>query len=334
MHAITMTEPGGPEVLQWSEVPDPVPGPGEVLVEVVATAVNRADLMQRQGFYPPPPGASDVLGLECSGRIVALGEGDMQGWQIGDEVCALLAGGGYAQLVAVPVEQLLPVPDGVDLITAGSLPEVATTVWSNLIATAHLAPGEVVLIQGGSSGIGTHAIQFAKALGATVAATAGSPERLERCRELGADIVIDYHDDVAAELRKATGGHGADVILDNMGAKALAANVDALAVGGRLVIIGLQGGRKGELDIAKLLAKRASVTATSLRGRPLHGPDGKARMVAGVREQTWPLIADGTIVPVVAATFPVTEAAQAHATLEAGGVVGKLGLPVPGASAQ
>lgn len=328
MYAITVKEPGGPEVLEWAEAPDPVAGPGEVVLDVVASGVNRADLMQRQGFYPPPPGASDIIGLECSGRIAELGEG-VSGWSVGDEACALLAGGGYAQKVAVPAAQLLPVPSGIDLVTAGGLPEVACTVWSNIVGTGRLRAGETLLVQGGSSGIGTHAIQVAKALGARVAATAGAPERLERCRELGADIVIDYHDDIPAELKKATDGHGADVILDNMGAKGLAANVDALAPDGRLVIIGLQGGTKAELDINKLLRKRGTVAATSLRGRPVDGPSGKGAIAASVVDHVWPMIADGKVRPIVQGTLPMPDAAEAHRRLEAGGIVGKLVLVVP-----
>jgi putative PIG3 family NAD(P)H quinone oxidoreductase len=329
MYAITFREPGGPDVLEWAEVPDPVAGPGEVLVDVVSSAVNRADLMQRQGHYPPPPGASQILGLECAGRIAALGEG-VTGWAPGDQVCALLAGGGYAERVAVPVVQVLPVPDGIDLVTAGSLPEVVCTVWSNVVLTGRLTAGETFLVQGGSSGIGTHAIQVAKALGARVAATAGAPDRAERCRELGADIVIDYHDDVPTELQKATDGHGADVILDNMGAKSLTANLSALAADGRLMIIGMQGGRKADIDLSALIAKRGSVTAMSLRGRPADGPHGKAPIVASVRENVWPMLADGRVRPVVHARFPMDRAADAHRQLEAGGVVGKLLLEVPG----
>jgi putative PIG3 family NAD(P)H quinone oxidoreductase len=325
MHAITAREPGGPEVLEWTEVPDPRPGPGEVLIDVVASAVNRADLMQRQGLYPPPPGASDIIGLECSGRIAELGEG-VSGWQVGQEVCALLSGGGYAEKVVAPAGQLLPVPDGVDLVTAGGLPEVACTVWSNVVRHARLAAGETFLVHGGTSGIGTHAIQVAKALGARVAATAGNPERMQRCRDLGADIVIDYHDDVPARLKEQTDGHGADVILDNMGAKGLAANVAALAADGRLVVIGMQGGAKGELNLGALLAKRASITAMGLRGRPLEGPNGKAEVVAGTAREVWPLIAAGKVRPVVHATVPLAEAGKAHAMLDAGGVVGKLVL--------
>jgi putative PIG3 family NAD(P)H quinone oxidoreductase len=323
MHAITVREPGGPDAMEWTEVADPVAGPGEVIVDIAASAVNRADLLQRQGFYPPPPGASDIIGLECSGRIAALGDG-VEGWQVGDEVCALLAGGGYAEKVAVPAAQLLPIPSGVDLVTAAGLPEVTCTVWSNIVAAGRLAAGETFLVQGGSSGIGTHAIQVAKALGARVAATAGAPDRMERCRELGADIVIDYHDDVPARLEEATDGHGADVILDNMGAKGLAANVDALALDGRLLIIGLQGGTKAELDLGKLLRKRGSVTAMALRSRPVHGPNGKGAVVAGVREQVWPLFADGRVRPIVHDRVPLPDVAKAHAQLEAGGVVGKI----------
>lgn len=327
MYAIIVRKPGGPEVLEWAEVPDPSAGSGEVVLDVVASAVNRADLIQRQGHYRPPPGASEIIGLECAGRIVQLGEG-VTGWSVGDEVCALLAGGGYAQQVAVPAAQLLPVPSGVDLVTAAGLPEVACTVWSNVATAGRLRAGETFLVQGGSSGIGTHAIQVARALGARVAATAGAPDRLQRCRDLGADIVIDYHDDIAAELKEATDGHGADVILDNMGAKGLAANLDALAPDGRLLIIGLQGGGTAELDIGALLRKRGSVTAMGLRGRPVDGRNGKGAVVAEVVEHVWPMIADGRVKPVVHAAVPMPEAAEAHRQLEAGGVVGKLLLTV------
>jgi putative PIG3 family NAD(P)H quinone oxidoreductase len=327
MHAITVTEPGGPENMRWTEVEDPKAGPGEVVLDVVASAVNRADLLQRQGFYPPPPGASDVIGLECSGRIAELGAG-VEGWAVGDEVCALLAGGGYATKVAVPATQLLPVPQGVDLAIAGSLPEVACTVYSNVVQEAGLQQGQTFLVHGGTSGIGTHAIQVAKALGARVAATA-NPRRFDVCTQLGADIVIDYDGDLPTALKEATDGHGADVILDNMGAKGLKANVAALATDGRLMVIGMQGGVKGELNLGALLGKRASVTALSLRGRPLDGPRGKARVVEGVREHVWPLFADGRVSPVVHARFPLSDAAEAHRTLDAGGVVGKLLLLAP-----
>jgi len=317
MQAIALEAPGGPEMLRWGTAPDPVAGPGEVLVDVAAAGVNRADLMQRQGHYPPPPGASEIIGLEVSGHVAALGEG-VTGWQVGEPVCALLAGGGYAEQVVVPAPQLLPVPDGVDLVTAAGIPEVACTVWSNVVMTARLAAGETFLVQGGTGGIGTHAIQVAKALGARVAATAGAPDRLEVCRELGADIAIDYHDDLPAGL--------ADVILDNQGARGLAANIDALAPDGRLVIIGMQGGTKAELNIAKLLAKRGSVIATSLRGRPV---DGKGAIVAAVREHVWPMIADGRVRPIVHTTMPMSDAVAAHALFDAGGVIGKVLLTVP-----
>ncbi|MFB7495028.1 NAD(P)H-quinone oxidoreductase [Streptomyces sp. NPDC056161] len=327
MHAITIPEPGGPEALVWSEVPDPAPpGEGEVLVDVVAGAVNRADVLQRQGFYNPPPGASPYPGLECSGRIAAIGPG-VTGWAVGDEVCALLAGGGYAERVVVPVGQLLPVPEGVDLKWAAALPEVVCTVWSNVFMIAQLRPGETLLVHGGSSGIGTMAIQLAKSVGAKVAVTAGSKEKLERCAELGADILINYREqDFVAELERATDGAGADVILDNMGAKYLERNVQALAVNGRLAVIGLQGGSKGELNLGALLAKRAAVSATSLRARPLAE---KAAIVAAVREHVWPLFASGQVRPVVDCELPMSQAAEAHRVLEASGHIGKVLLVTP-----
>src|SRR3954453_2306027 len=291
MRAVTFSEPGGPEVLAWGEVPDPVCGPGEVLVDVTATAVNRADLMQRQGFYPPPPGASEVLGLECSGVIAEVGDG-VTGWAVGDEVCALLAGGGYAERVAVPAGQLLPRPAGVELATAAALPEVTCTVWSNVFMLAGLREGDVLLVHGGSGGIGTMAIQLAVRAGARVAVTAGSPEKLAFCRELGAEGLVDYREGVFVQrVRAAPGGHGADVVLDNMGAKSLARNVDVLADGGRLVVIGMQGGRKAELDLNVLMRKRGAVISTALRSRPL---GEKATICAAVVEHVWPLVSDGT----------------------------------------
>lgn len=325
MHAITISEPGGPEALVWAEVPDPEPGEGEVLVEVAASAVNRADLLQRQGFYDPPPGASRYPGLECSGTVVELGPG-VSGWSVGDQVCALLAGGGYAERVAVPVGQLLPVPEGVGLVEAAGLPEVACTVWSNVFMVAHLRPGETLLVHGGASGIGTMAIQLAKAVGAKVAVTAGSAEKLARCAELGADTGINYRDeDFVERIREVTDGSGADVILDIMGAKYLPRNVDALAVSGRLVVIGLQGGVKGELNLGKLLAKRAAVAATSLRRRP---KGEKASIVAAVREHVWPLVGSGRVRPVVDRVVPMADAAEAHRVVEAGEHVGKVLLAV------
>ena len=324
MDAITIPRTGGPEVLTWATVPDPEPAEGEVLVDVTASAVNRADLMQRQGFYPPPPGASPYPGLECSGRVAALGAG-VTGWQVGDEVCALLSGGGYATRVAVPAGQLLPRPAAVNLRDAAALPEVACTVWSNVGQLAHLGKGETFLVHGGGSGIGTHAIQLAKALGATVLCTAGTPEKLARCRELGADVAINYRsEDFVARVREETGG-GADVILDGIGAKYLARNVEALAVNGRLVIIGLQGGAKAEIDLNALLRKRAQVIATVLRARPV--PE-KAAIVAAVRERVWPLVESGMVRPVVDRVLPMREAAEAHRVVEASENVGKVLLTV------
>ncbi|MGW2467364.1 NAD(P)H-quinone oxidoreductase [Streptomyces bauhiniae] len=326
MHAITVTEPGGPEKLNWTEVPDAVPGPGEVLVDVAAAGVNRADIMQRQGAYDPPPGASPYLGLECSGTISALGP-EVSGWSVGDEVCALLTGGGYAEKVAVPAGQLLPVPKGVGLVQAAALPEVVCTVWSNVFMVARLRAGEVLLVQGGAGGIGTMAIQLAKSVGARVAVTAGSREKLDFCAELGADILIDYHDhDFVTESRRATDGAGADVILDNMGGgDYLDRNVQALAANGRLVIIGLQGGTTGELDIAALLGKEGAVMATSLRARPLKE---KAAIVAGVREHVWPLIDSGRVRPVIDRELPMSDAADAHRAMDSGHI-GKVSLTAP-----
>ena len=321
MKAIQIREPGGPDVLDWTDVPDPVPGVGEVLIEVAASAVNRADLLQRAGFYPPPAGASDTLGLECSGRIAALGDG-VTGWDVGDEVCALLAGGGYAERVVVPAGQVLPVPKGVDLVSAAGRPEAACTVWSNVFMGAGLQPRETLLIHGGAGGIGTTAIQLAKALGARVVATAGSPEKVARCRDLGADAAINYRtEDFVERLGEITAGHGADVILDNMGAAYLGRNLDALAVNGRLVVIGLQGGVRGELDLGRLMGKRAAILATGLRARPVAE---KAAIVASVREHVWPLTESGTLTVVADQRFPMAEAAAAHRLVEASGHVGKV----------
>ena len=305
MRAVVVREPGGPEVLAVGEVDDAVAGPGEVLVRVAATAVNRADVLQRQGFYPPPPGASEILGLECSGRVEALGEG-VSDWSVGDEVCCLLAGGGYAELVAVPAGQVMPLPPGVDLVEAAGLPEVACTVWSNLFMVAGLQPRERLLVHGGAGGIGTFAIQLAKARGVEVAVTAGSAERLERCRELGADLLVNYRDE---DFVEALGERGADVILDVMGAAYLDRNVRALATGGRLVVIGMQGGSKGELDLGRLLGKRAAVHATALRSRPV---EEKAAICREVVAHVWPLVASGAVRPVVHATLPLERADEAH----------------------
>ncbi len=326
MRAVVITHPGGPEVLAVAEVPDlPAPGQGEVLVTVAAAGVNRADLLQREGHYSPPPGASELLGLECSGTVAALGAG-VEGWQVDQEVCALLAGGGYAEQVLVPAGQLLPVPAGVELVTAAALPEVAATVWSNVV---DVAPGaalqqqELLLVHGGSSGIGTHAIQVAAhVIGARVAVTAGSAAKLARCAELGAEVLIDYHEqDFVAEVRAATGGRGADAILDGIGAKYLARNVDALAPDGRLVVIGFQGGATAELNMAVLLVKRARLSAASLRGR---STEDKARVVAGTLRDTWPAIADGRVRPVVDRVLPLDRAGEAHQLLTDSTHIGKV----------
>jgi len=323
--AITLPQPGGPEALVLDDVPDPMPRPGEVVVEVVAAGVNRADVMQRQGHYDPPPGSSAYPGLEVSGRIAQLGDG-IDGWSVGDEVCALLTGGGYAEKVTVPVGQLLPVPAGVSLEDAAALPEVACTVWSNIFMTANIQPGEVLLVHGGGSGIGTMAVQLGREVGARVAVTAGSPEKLEVCRELGASILVNYRtEDFEAVVREATDGHGADVILDTIGAKYLARNVGLLAVNGRLVVIGLQGGRTAEINLGAMLAKRCALVATTLRARPAAE---KAVIVAAVREHVWPLIESGRVRPIVHAAYPLGDAAGAHREMEASTHVGKLLLRV------
>ncbi|HET7310492.1 MAG TPA: NAD(P)H-quinone oxidoreductase [Mycobacteriales bacterium] len=327
MRAVTTSGAGDVDVLGWAEVPDPVAGAGELLVDVAASAVNRADLLQRQGFYPPPAGASEILGLECSGTVTAVGAG-VSGWSVGDEVCALLAGGGYAEQVAVPVGQCMPVPDGVDLVSAAGLPEVACTVWSNVVQIAGLSDGESFLVHGGSSGIGTMAIQVARALGAaTVICTVGSDVKAERCRQLGADVVVNYKDDdFVAASREATGGRGVDVVLDIVGAAYLARNVDVLAADGRLVVIGLQGGAKAELDLGLLLRTRATVHATSLRARPL---EQKAALCKDVVERLWPLVTSGRVQPVVHATYPMDRVADAHRAVAASEHVGKVLLTRP-----
>ncbi len=323
MRAITLPSFGGPEVLTPAEVDDPVAGPREVLLDVVATAVNRADVLQRRGLYPPPAGASPYPGLECSGRIAVLGDG-VTGWRVGDEVCALLSGGGYATRVAVPAGQVLPVPAGTSLVEAAALPEVTCTVWSNVFTVAALRPGEVLLVHGGTSGIGTMAVQLAHRHGARVLCTVGSVEKARRAEELGAERAIRYRDEDFVEVvRELTAGRGADVVLDNMGAAYLPRNVAVLATGGRLVVIGLQGGARGELDLAALLVKRAAVHATSLRAR---SAAEKAAVVAEVRAHVWPAVERGEVRPVVDRVLPLDEAAQAHRLLESSSHVGKVVL--------
>ncbi|MGB3301071.1 MAG: NAD(P)H-quinone oxidoreductase [Gordonia sp. (in: high G+C Gram-positive bacteria)] len=308
------------------DVPDPQPRAGEVVIDVVAAGVNRADVLQRAGHYPPPPGASEIFGLEVSGRISALGDG-VTGWSIGDEVCALLAGGGYAEKVAVPSVQVMPVPHGISLVSAAALPEVACTVMSNVVMAGRLSPGELFLVHGGTSGIGTHAIQLARAMGARVATTARTSEKLARAQQLGANILINYIDDDFTERLKAEGG--ADVILDIMGAKYLDRNLSALDTNGRLVIIGMQGGAKAELNIGTLMAKRASIIGTTLRSRPSSGtPDSKASVVTETVARTWPLVESGDIRPIIDSTFPLAEVAAAHERLTSGDAVGKILLTV------
>jgi putative PIG3 family NAD(P)H quinone oxidoreductase len=325
MRAIVIEQPGGPEALVLQEVPDPEAGPGEVVVDIVAAGVNRADTLQRQGHYPPPPGAPPYPGMECSGRISALGEGVVD-WAVGDEVCALIAGGGYAERVAVPTGQLLPVPDGVGLVQAAALPEVACTVWANVFMAAGLRSGEVLLVHGGSSGIGTMAIQLGRELGARVAVTARSADKLEACRALGADILVNYTEqDFVEAIHDATGGAGADVILDNIGAKYLMRNLNALASSGRLVVIGLQGGTTAEIDLNLMMRKRVALLSASLRSRPL---EEKAAIVRSTREHVWPLLEAGRVAPVIHATYPLADAAQAHRVMEESSHIGKLLLVV------
>ncbi|MFM9050017.1 MAG: NAD(P)H-quinone oxidoreductase [Actinomycetota bacterium] len=329
MRAIVITERGGPDVLSWQEVAEPALGPGEVLVDVVATAVNRADLLQRQGFYPPPPGAPDWPGLECSGVIARIGDG-VTSHAVGDEVCCLLSGGGYAERVVVPAGQAMALPPGIGVVEAAGLPEVACTVWSNLAMVAHLQRGDWLLVHGGGSGIGTMAIQVARALGARVAVTAGSQAKLDACAALGAEVLINYREqDFVEAISVETGGRGVDVILDNMGAAYLERNIEALARNGRIVIIGMQGGTRSELDITTLLRRNAAVHATTLRGRPT---SEKVEICQEVERHVWPWIGTGIVKPVIDRVMPITDAAAAHHALEAGEVTGKIVLRVTSAS--
>jgi len=325
MLAVTVPEPGGPEALTVTDLPMPRPGPGEALIRVVAAGVNRADLLQRQGHYPPPPGAGDVLGLECSGYVEELGPDTANGqWTAGDPCLALLAAGGYAGHVVVPVGQLLPPPEGVDLVTAAGLVEVAATVVSNL-DIAELKAGQVFLVHGGAGGIGSMAIQYAKAIGATVAATAGSPDKLSYCRSIGADLAVSYKHDWIAAVRDLSAGRGVNVILDVMGAKYLGEHVGLLATDGRLVVIGLQGGTQGTLDLGRLLRIRGRVIATTLRSRPV---EQKSTVCRRVEESVWPLVADGSIAPAPQTRFPLREVGAAHRQLESGDNLGKVVLTV------
>ncbi|MFV0405412.1 MAG: NAD(P)H-quinone oxidoreductase [Propioniciclava sp.] len=329
MRAVIVTEPGGPEVLAIGQAPTPTPAAGDVLVRVVAAGVNRADLLQRRGHYPPPPGNSPLLGLEVSGHIAAVGA-EVTTWSVGDPCVALLAGGGYAEYAAVPAGQVIPPPDGMDLISAAGFMEAAATVVSNL-DNVRLAAGESILIHGGAGGIGSFAIQYARQLGCTVIATAGSPAKRQACADLGAEVTLDYHDHWAAQASEATSGRGVDVILDIIGAKYLPDNITGLARGGRLVVIGLQGGVTGELNLNTLLGKNGTITATSLRWRP---PAEKAAIVAKLATRVWPLLSSGAIRLAAETRFPLAEAAAAHTLLESGSTLGKILLTLESATAS
>ncbi|WP_328331983.1 NAD(P)H-quinone oxidoreductase [Kribbella sp. NBC_00382] len=325
MRAVVCEGAGGVEVLTIGEIEDPTPAVDEVVINVVAAGVNRADLLQRQGHYPPPPGAPGTIGLEVSGTIAAVGA-EVEGWSVGDECCALLAGGGYAEKVVVPAPQVMPVPDGVDLVSAAALPEVVATVWSNVFMTAHLKEGETLLVHGGSSGIGTMAIQLGVAHGARVLCTVGSKEKMDFCHRLGADVAINYKEaEWASVVNEATGKQGADVILDIMGAKYLQDNVKTLAYDGRLVIIGMQGGTKGELDLGRLMSRRGSVTGTGLRVRSVVE---KGQILAEVVGHVWPVFAAKKVRPVIQRTYPLEAVAQAHEALEQSNHIGKILLTI------
>ncbi|WP_332813865.1 NAD(P)H-quinone oxidoreductase [Ramlibacter sp.] len=326
MKAIEITRPGAPEVLRLGERPDPAAGPGEVLIRVAASGVNRPDVLQRAGHYPPPPGAPDIPGLEVAGEIVSGDAPAMAraGLQVGQAVCALVAGGGYAELCAAPVGQCLPVPGGLTPVEAASLPETFFTVWSNVFDRGRLQPGETLLVQGGSSGIGVTAIQLAKAFGATVLATAGSDEKCAACLKLGADHAINYRtQDFAEEARRLTGGRGVDVILDMVAGDYVAREVGCLAEDGRLVIIAVQGGVRSGFDAGLVLRRRLTVTGSTLRPRPVAF---KAAIAASLREKAWPLLASGAVRPVVHRVFPAAEAARAHELMESNRHIGKIVL--------
>lgn len=321
MRAVVCEGAGGVEVLTIGQIEDPTPNVDEVVIDVVAAGVNRADLLQRQGHYPPPPGAPGTIGLEVSGRISAVGE-QVEGWSVGDECCALLAGGGYAEKVVVPAPQVMPVPEGIDLVSAAALPEVVATVWSNVFMKAHLKDGETLLVHGGASGIGTMAIQLGVAHGARVLCTVGSADKMEFCTRLGADVAINYKEaEWASVVREATGKAGADVILDIIGAKYLTDNVKSLAYDGRIVVIGMQGGAKGEIDLSRLLAKRGSITAAGLRSRSV---EDKGRILAEVVGHVWPLVEAKKVRPIVHATYPLEQVATAHEELEQSTQSGKI----------
>ena len=325
MIAIEIREPGEPEVLVPVERPTPVPGSGEVLIKVAAAGVNRPDVMQRRGRYPPPPGAPDIPGLEVAGTIDAIGS-NVDELRVGDAVCALVAGGGYAEYCVAPAPQCLPAPRGLDLVSAAAIPETFFTVWTNVFERGRLAAGESILVHGGSSGIGTTAIQLARAHGARVFATAGSPEKCAACERLGAERAINYRDaDFLEAVRAATGGKGVDVVLDMVGAEYFARNVDALAVEGRLVEIATLRGAKAELTIPTIMQRRLTITGSTLRPRSVAEKGAIAR---ALRTRVWPLLESGAVKPIIYKTFPLTHAAEAHRVMEAGDHIGKLVLVV------
>ncbi|VVA23531.1 Hypothetical predicted protein [Prunus dulcis] len=321
MKAVVITTPGGPEVLKLQEVADPELKEDEVLIKVAATALNRADTLQRKGAYPPPPGSSPYLGLECSGTIEAVGE-HVSRWQVGDRVCALLSGGGYAEKVAVPAGQVFPVPPGISLKDAASFPEVACTVWSTVFMMSRLSAGETFLVHGGSSGIGTFAIQIAKYQGVRVFVTAGSEEKLAVCKELGADVCINYKtEDFVARVKEETGGKGVDVILDSIGASYFRRNLDSLNFDGRLFVIGMLGGAVTEIDLRVVLSRRLTIQAAGLRYR---SPENKAEIAREVENNVWPAIVAGRVKTVIYKAFPLSEAAEAHRLMESSQHIGKI----------
>ncbi len=323
MRAVEISTPGAPEVLTAVERPDPVPAPGEVLIRVAAAGVNRPDVLQRKGAYPPPPGASDLPGLEVAGTIAALGDG-VHDWRVGDRVCALLSGGGYATLCTAPAVQCLPIPGAMDFVTAAAVPETFFTVWTNVFDRGRLKAGETALVHGGSSGIGTTAIQLAAARGARVFATAGSDEKCRACEQLGAERAINYKtEDFVAVIKDVTKGRGVDLILDIVGGDYIARDLVALAVEGRLVVIGFMGGDTATLDFRRILGRRLTITGSTLRPR---SAAEKGEIAAALRREVWPLLEAGTIKPVVYRTFPLDDAAAAHRLMESSEHVGKIVL--------
>ena len=321
MIAIEIREPGEPEVLVPAERPKPAPAAGEVLIKVAAAGVNRPDVFQRRGRYPPPPGASDIPGLEVSGTIAALGA-DVHDWRVGDPVCALVTGGGYAELCAAPAPQCLPVPRGMDLITAAAIPETFFTVWTNVFERGRLQAGESILVHGGSSGIGTTAIQLAHARGSRVFATAGSAEKCAACERLGAERAVNYREaDFVAVIRELTAGRGVDVVLDMVGGDYFQRNIDALGLEGRLVEIATLHGVKAELNIQTIMQRRLTITGSTLRARPVAD---KGAIAAALRQHVWPLLESGAVKPIVHATFPLRDAAEAHRVMESSAHIGKL----------